>query len=190
MERTDNRVSRLQTKYTYIWSYMNHVNVSFDSTTYHVSLLATSDHLINLPSSLEVLQVLLECRHKCWEGINWEPKDFPQHLDEGLIYVEPETQKGTLCVRKMQRTRKRKYAGHTHSCWWCYLRYIITVIPQRCHFWGKLLQKKGSKKFYKTTSKCILCTNQDSLVHTIMECSKTNLCQSMLLLWDGSGANY
>ena len=93
-----------------------------------------------------------------------------------------------MCVRKMQRTRKRKYAGNMHSCWWCYLQYIITVIPQRCHFRGKLLQKKRKQKI--TTSECILCTKQDSLVHTIMECSETNLCQSMLLLWDGSGANY
>lgn len=119
MERTDNRVSRLQTKYTYIWSYMNHVNGFF--WLYHIpcvasQLLATSDHLINLPSSLEVLQVLLECRHKCWEGINWEPKDFPQHLDEGLIYVEPETQKGTLkCVSGKCKEQERENMPETRT---------------------------------------------------------------------------
>ena len=142
MERTDNRVSRLQTQYTY-----ESCNGFF--WLYHIprvasQLLATSDHLINLPSSLEVLQVLLECRHKCWEGINWEPKDFPQHLDEGLIYVEPETQKGTLkCVSGTCKEQERENMLETHTAVDdAILQYIITVIPQRCHFRGKLLQKK------------------------------------------------
>lgn len=62
--------------------------------------------------------------------------------------MEPETQKGTLkCVSGTCKEQERENMLETHTAVDdAILQYIITVIPQRCHFRGKLLQKKGSKK--------------------------------------------